>query len=73
MEKYNLFAILANLFLPFPICVSDRDNPKIKQFYGRLIALGKLEKVALTACMRKLLTMINAIVRENQPWTPDYA
>ena len=32
------------------------------------IAAGKLEKVAITACMRKLLTMLNAIVRKNEPW-----
>ncbi|MBN9463578.1 MAG: IS110 family transposase, partial [Burkholderiales bacterium] len=34
----------------------------------RLIAAGKLPKVALVACMRKLLTTLNAMVRTNQPW-----
>ena len=54
--------------LYMPILSAVRFNPQIKQFYDRLIDAGKLEKVALTASMRKLLTMLNAIVRENQPW-----
>ena len=53
-----------------PILSAVRCNPKIKPFYDRLISAGKLEKVALTACMRKQLTILNAIVRENQPWYP---
>jgi transposase len=43
-------------------------NPAIKAFYQRLIAAGKLPKVALVACMRKLLTTLNAMVRTNKPW-----
>ena len=43
-------------------------NPVIKAFYQRLIAAGKLPKVALVACMRKLLTTLNAMVRTNKPW-----
>jgi len=54
--------------LYMPILSAVRYNPKIKQFYDRLIDAGKLEKVALTASMRKLLTMLNAIIRGNQPW-----
>ncbi|MFN4003311.1 MAG: IS110 family transposase, partial [Hylemonella sp.] len=42
--------------------------PVIKAFYERLIAAGKCPKVALVACMRKLLTMLNAMVRTNKPW-----
>ncbi len=60
--------IRAGLYMP--ILSAVRYNPKIKPFYDRLIAAGKLEKVALTACMRKLLTMLNAIVRKNEPWHP---
>jgi len=45
-----------------------RRNPVIKAFYQRLIATGKLPKVALVACMRKLLTTLNAMVRNNKPW-----
>jgi transposase len=45
-----------------------RRNPAIKSFYQRLIAAGKLPKVALVACMRKLLTVLNAMVRTNKPW-----
>jgi transposase len=40
----------------------------VKAFYERLIAAGKLPKVALVACMRKLLTMLNAMVRTNTTW-----
>lgn len=47
-----------------------RHNPTIREDYQRLIAAGKLKKVAHTACMRKLLTILNAIVREDKPWTP---
>lgn len=45
-----------------------RHNPAIKTFYDRLVAAGKLPKVALVACMRKLLTTLNAMVRTNKPW-----
>lgn len=43
--------------------VATRHNPIIRAFYQRLIAAGKPKKVALTACMRKLLTILNAVVR----------
>lgn len=45
-----------------------RYNPTIKSFYDRLLAAGKLPKVALVACMRKLLTTLNAMVKTNKPW-----
>jgi transposase len=45
-----------------------RYNPVLKAFYDRLIAKGKLFKVAITACMRKLLTILNAIVRDGATW-----
>lgn len=48
--------------------VAARHNPVIAAFYKRLRAAGKPSKVALTACMRKLLTILNAIVRDRQPW-----
>ncbi|HJZ79577.1 MAG TPA: IS110 family transposase [Pyrinomonadaceae bacterium] len=47
-----------------------RFNPVIKEFYQRLLAKGKLKKVAITACMRKLLTILNAMVRDNEAWHP---
>lgn len=47
---------------------ATRHNPKIKAFYERLLANGKEKKVALTACMRKLLVILNAIVRDQKPW-----
>jgi transposase len=45
-------------------------NPTIKTFYQRLIASGKEKKVALIACMRKLLVMLNAMARDRRPWLP---
>ena len=45
-----------------------RYNPVIRAFYERFKAAGKLPKVALVACMRKLLTMLNAMVRTGKPW-----
>jgi transposase len=47
-----------------------RYNPVIRAFYEPLKAAGKLPKVALVACMRKLLTMLNAMVRTGKPWDP---
>lgn len=48
--------------------VATRCNPVIKAYYHHLIEKGKIKKVALTACMRKLLIILNAIIRERQPW-----
>jgi transposase len=48
--------------------VATRYNPIIKTFYQRLIAAGKPQKVALTACMRKLLTILNAMVMTKTHW-----
>jgi transposase len=45
-----------------------RHNPIIKAFYERLIHAGKLRKVALTACMHKILIILNAMMRTNTPW-----
>jgi transposase len=47
-----------------------RYNPTLKIFYQRLLANGKLKKVALTACMRKLLVILNAMVKSGQDWDP---
>ncbi len=47
---------------------ATRWNPVIRTFYQRLRAAGKPAKVALTACMRKLLTIVNAIMRSQTPW-----
>ncbi len=47
---------------------AKKHNPFIRTFYQRLIRHGKEKKVALTACMRKLLVILNAMVRTNQPW-----
>ena len=45
-----------------------RFNPDVKAIYERLIEAGKPGKVALTACARKLLLMLNAAVRQGRPW-----
>lgn len=47
-----------------------RHNPIIKSFYQRLVDKGKLKKVALTACMRKLLVILNTMVKSGQDWDP---
>ena len=49
--------------------VATRFNPLIKQFYTRLCVAGKVKKVALTACMRKLLIILNAMLKHRVPWT----
>lgn len=48
--------------------VATRYNPVIRAFYERLCAAGKPKKVALTACMRKLLTILNALLAHRTPW-----
>lgn len=50
--------------------VAVRHNPTLRDFYGRLLAAGKPKMVALIAVARKLLTILNAILRDNQPWLP---
>lgn len=52
--------------------VATRYNPVIKAFYTRLVAAGKPKKVALVACMRKLLTILNAMLRKNEEWNESY-
>ena len=50
--------------------VASRLNPIIRTFYERLLAAGKPKKVALTACMRKLLTILNAMMKHRTAWKP---
>lgn len=50
---------------------ATKHNPIIRRFYEQLLARGKEKKVALTACMRKLLVILNAMVRTHQPWQPN--
>jgi len=54
--------------LYMPTIAAIRSNPVIKAFYARLLAAGKLKKVAIVACMRKLLVILNAMVRTGTPW-----
>ncbi len=59
--------------LYMPTLVAVRHNPILRAFYERLLAAGKPKKVALTACMRKLLTMLNSMLRHQTLWSPQYA
>jgi len=49
---------------------ATRFNPTIRAFYERLLAAGKEKKVAIVACMRKLLTILNAMLRDDRAWQP---
>jgi len=51
---------------------ATQHNPLIKAFYQRLVAEGKHKKVALTACMRKFITILNAMVRDGNTWQEKY-
>lgn len=51
-------------------CAACRFNPTIRRMYERLVEKGKPAKVALVACMRKLLTILNAIARNRRAWDP---
>ena len=59
-------AVRAALYMA--VLTGIRFNPVLKEFYQRLIARGKAHKVAMVACMRKLLTILNTMVRENKKW-----
>lgn len=48
--------------------VAARHNPRIRVFYQRLLAAGKPKKLALVAAMRKLLTILNTLIKRNEPW-----
>src|ERR671911_1115162 len=53
--------------------VAARRNPAVKEFYERLLAAGKPKKVALVACMRKLLAIVNAVLKHRTRWrSPHY-
>ena len=49
---------------------ASRCNPAIRDFYQRLLVAGKPKKIALTACMRKLLIIMNSMVKNDQRWDP---
>lgn len=53
--------------------VASRHNPMIRAFYQRLVAAGKAKKLALTAAMRKLLVILNAMLRDGTPWQPEHS
>lgn len=64
-------AVRAVLYLATLAAV--RCNPVLRAFYQRLTGAGKLPTVALTACMRKLLTILNAMLKHQTPWAPRLA
>lgn len=51
---------------------SIQYNPVIQSFYNRLLTYGKAKKVAIVACMRKLLTILNAMIRDKHAWIAEY-
>ena len=53
------------------VLVASRRNPVIREFYQRLLAAGKSKKVAFTACMRKLLVILNGMARSGEHWNPN--
>jgi transposase len=50
-----------------------RWNPVIRAFHERLVKRGKAPKVAIVACMRKLLSILNAMMKNQTPWQPPVA
>jgi len=59
--------------LYMPALVAMRFNPDLKRIYDRLIAKGKHAKVAITAIMRKLVVLANALLRKDRLWMPKAA
>lgn len=68
-SPYHRRKVLGSLLALYATLPAIRFNPAIKDFYQRLRAEGKAPKVAITAAMRKLLIIANAIIQQNQPWT----
>jgi transposase len=60
-----------NLFYMACLGAATRHNPILKAFYRRLIAKGKEKKVALVACMRKLIVILNIMIARRQKWNPN--
>ena len=52
---------------------ASRFNPVIRDFYQRLLAAGKPKKVARVACMRKLLVILNSMLKQRSPWRAERA
>lgn len=73
--KRTVWGGRAQIRAPLFMCtlVAVRHNPVLKVFYQRLRAAGKAPKVALTACMRKLLTILNAMLKHRTPWRTGHA
>ena len=61
-------AVRTALFMP--TIVASRTNPVIAAYYQKLRAAGKTAKQALIACMRKLIVILNAMLRDQKPWQP---
>lgn len=59
--------------LYMPALVAMRFNPDLKRLYDRLIGNGKHAKVAITAVMRKLVVLANALLRDDRTWAPKTA
>ena len=59
--------------LYMPAIVAMRFNPDLKRVYDRLTAKGKHAKIAITAIMRKLIILANALLRDNRLWAPKSA
>ena len=53
--------------------VASKHNPVIREFFERLLKAGKPKKVALVACTRKLLVILNAMMKSGQQWNPSLA
>ena len=72
-EKRNIWGERAKILyvLYMAALVAIRFNPAIKTFYERLIQKGKFKKVAITACMHKLLIFLNAMMKNNSSWKPE--
>ena len=63
--------VRAALYMPTVVAV--RWNPVLREFYQRLVTSGKPKKVALVACMRKLLVILNAMLKHKTPWQANHA
>jgi len=61
---------LRNLIYMAVVGAATQHNPVLKAYYQRLLAKGKEPKVAIIACMRKLIVILNTMLARDEPWNP---
>ena len=71
LRRHSIRRRVRNAFYMPCVGAATRYNPVLKAFYQRLLAKGKKKKVAIVACMRKLIVILNIMIARRQKWNPN--